>query len=151
MKQSSRTLGPLKFKRRKHPTQQLPYVGTEFHAPKYGHCLWDIPLTGDYTGGWKTGQALSLIALKHVKATSAEPVGHLGSVASSWLDRVRGASHEEFETLRAQVLGFMSAVEAAVIGGLVHAGYDTEAWDLKALLKEANQGLAHRDPEEWKR
>lgn len=143
--------GPLKFKRRKHPTQKLPYVGTDFFESQvYGHCLWDVPLTGGYWGGYKTGQALSLIALKHIKADHANPVGHLGSVVVSWLERARSANQEEFETLRAQVLGFMRAVEVAAIGGLLHTDYGTDSWDCKSLLKEANQGLAFKSPADWK-
>ncbi|MOA66334.1 hypothetical protein D3C78_1930610 [compost metagenome] len=52
--------------------------------------------------------------------------------------------------MRAQVLGFMRAVEVAAIGGLLHADYDTDSWDYKSLLKEANQGLAFKAPSDWK-
>ncbi|MNJ43079.1 hypothetical protein D3C77_380680 [compost metagenome] len=68
----------------------------------------------------------------------------------SWLERARGATQEEFETLRGQVLGFMRTVEVAAIGGLLHADYDTDSWDYKSLLKEANQGLAFKAPADWK-
>lgn len=148
---SAKQQGQLKFKRRKHPAARLPYIGTDFYTPRsHGHCLWDVPLTGDYWGGWDTGQALSLIALKHIKAHHDNPIGHLGGIAASWLERAQQATPEEFATLRGQVLGFMRTVEVAAIGGLFHAGYDTDSWDEKSLLKEANKGLAFRAPAEWK-
>lgn len=143
--------GQLKFKRRKNPVSRLPYFGTDFYTPKsHNTCFWDVPLTGEYWGGWDAGSALALIALKHIKTNHDHPAGHLGPIAASWLERAQQATPEEFATLRGQVLGFMRAVEAAALGGLFHADYNTDAWDEKILLKEANKGLAFRAPAEWK-
>ncbi|MHA6196575.1 hypothetical protein ACX3YG_19635 [Pseudomonas wadenswilerensis] len=139
--------GQLKFKRRKGAVAKLPYVGADHHS---GCSMWDVPSTGDYWGGWDTGQALALVALKHVKSHHDYPAGHLGHIAASWLERAQQAAPEEFATLRGQVLGFMRTVEVAAIGGLFHAGYDTDSWDEKSLLKEANKGLAFKAPPEWK-
>jgi hypothetical protein len=143
--------GTLKFKRSTNPTKRLPYIGTDHFKPKHGHCLWDVPLTGDYGGGWKTGQALAIIALKFSKEFYEGAGGHLNTIAAAWLDRARSASPDEFETLRGQVLGFMRAVEVAALLGLDRCDITSAAWDSNARLKEANHGLSMRGPAEWKR
>ena len=141
---------PMTFKRRRTlPVHRLPYVGDSYCSGANGRIgYWDVPLTGGYSGGWKTGGALALIALKHLSNYNQRVDGdHLKYIASSWIELASKASPDELETLRAQVLGFMAEVgkfaEAAAVGSRLRLA----KVDDKAELKKANEGLGFKAPE----
>lgn len=141
---------PMTFKRRRVlPVHRLPYVGDSYFSRSMGRLTyWDVPLTGGYSGGWKTGGALAMIALKHMSNYNQRLDGdHLKYIADSWIDRASQASPDELDTLRGQVLGFMQEVgkfaEAAAVGSRLRLSQV----DDRAELKKANEGLGFRAPE----
>ena len=145
---------PMTFKRRRVlPVHRLPYVGDSYFSRSIGRLTyWDVPLTGGYSGGWKTGGALAMIALKHMSNYNQRLDGdHLKYIADSWIARASQASPDELDTLRGQVLGFMQEVgkfaEAAAVGSRIRLSHV----DDRAELKKANEGLGFRAPERKRR
>lgn len=141
---------PMTFKRRRTlPVHRLPYVGDSYYSGAISRIgYWDVPLTGGYSGGWKTGGALAMIALKHLSNYNQRIDGdHLKYIAASWIERASKASPAELDTLRAQVLGFMQEIgkfaEAAAVGSRLRLAQV----DDKAELKKANEGLGFKAPE----
>lgn len=144
---------PMVFKRRRSlPVHRLPYVGNNCHTDPMGRTgYWDVPLVGGYNGGWATGGALAMIALKHLCSCAQRVDGdHLKYIAASWVDRATQASPDELETLKAQVMGFMTEIgkfaEVAAVGSRLRLALV----DDKAELKKANEGLGFRSPERKK-
>ncbi|MBK5509786.1 hypothetical protein [Pseudomonas sp. TH15] len=138
---------PLKFKPRKtYPTHRLPYVGYENYADRYGRIgYWDVPLTGGYNGGWATGRALGLVAIKHMSQHDHDgDGGHLKSIASAWIDRASTAAPAELETLQGQVLGFMEEIGRWAHAAAMASRCKLAKLDEKAELQKANAGLGLR-------
>lgn len=141
---------PLTFKCRKAiPAHRLPYVGRQHHSDESDHIgFWDVPLTGGYSGGLKTGKGLALIALKFISTTEdAGDGGHLKDIAAAWIDRASLASPDELDVLTAQVMGFMSAIGSFTRASAVTSRLKLAQVDDKAALKKANEGLGFKAPE----
>lgn len=145
---------PMMFKRRRTlPAHRLPYVGNTVYTDPMGRIgYWDVPLIGGYSGGWTTGGALALIALKHMSNYAQRVDGdHLKYIAASWIDRASQASPEELETLKAQVMGFMAEIGKFTEASAVGSRLRLSQIDDKTVLKKANEGLGFMAPERARR
>jgi len=113
---------------------RLPFVGKGGNGP--GLSFWNVPATGGYTGGCKTGEALALLYMKHLREHGPTAGGRLQTMAFSMFED--GANDD---ARRGQIVGFFAAIEKAwFLACRQNAGLD----DFRAadLLEAANAGLA---------
>lgn len=131
----------IRFKyKKKLPLHRLPFVGKE-HKEKRTISFWDVPKTGGYGGGCKTGKNLALIYLKHIRQHGGASGGYLQSVVLDMLGEDSRSMTPEDSALRGQVVGFFSTLDQVLdetsrfMGGL-------DKMENPWLLEQANLGLS---------
>lgn len=130
----------LRFKnRKKQPTHRLPFVSL---GAEMGINYWDVPKTGGYIGGCKTGNALALIYLKHTKENDPDEVGgRLHHIVLDMLNRSGNGLPQEHDSLRGQIVGFFYELEKLLYVASVIYGNTLDKHRDKDLLRKANAGL----------
>lgn len=136
---------PLRFKNRKKlPIHRLPFVGKVPGVA--GLSFWDVPKTGNYLGGTKTGEALARVYLKFVKEHGE--CGLLRSIALDMFEAKRNCSPER-DALRGQVVGFFFVLERWLEAATKNLDGGLDKMDTKDLLKAANAGLDPNYEPDW--
>jgi len=128
----------LKFNNRKQlPIHRLPFVGRVPGRPDLS--FWNVPKTGSYAGGCKTGKALAHIYLKHLREHGKEDGGILQSMVMDMcgIDPMKYGH----DTVAGQIVGFMAALEPWLVAAAIHAGHSLDHLNNDALLELANNGL----------
>lgn len=123
--------------RKKLALHKLPFVGNRRPGHHGGICFWDVPSTGGYGGGNKTGQALALIYLQHLKENGRSGGGTLQHMA---FDMLNGCDDDSAR--KGQVVGFFSELERWLSGAAKHLEGGLDSVPPKQLLEAANDGLA---------
>ena len=131
------------------PCHSLPFVGRVPDRPDLS--FWNVPKTGSYTGGCKTGKALAHIYLKHLREHGKEDGGILQSMVLDMcgIDPMKYGH----DTVAGQIVGFMAALEPWLVAAAIHAGHSLDHLNNDDLLELANSGLsfggkAHRTEQE---
>jgi len=127
----------LDFHNEKHlPLHRLPFVG-KGGPEKIRLSFWSVPSAGGYIGGNKTGKALALIYLQHLKENDSDSGGILQHMA---FDMLEGCDDDEAR--RGQVVGFFAELERWLSGAAKHLEGGLNSVSQKQLLQAANDGLA---------
>lgn len=115
------------------PCHRLPFVGTGIKNP--GLAFWNVPETGGYTGGCRTGEALALLYMKHLREHGPGPGGMLQNIAFSMF-----GDRPDNDAVNGQVVGFFRALEKMWFSA---CRQNRALDDFKAadLLEAANAGL----------
>ncbi|WP_031432306.1 hypothetical protein [Methylomarinum vadi] len=134
------TTTELNFKNGKEvPVHRLPFVDTQ--PGKSGISFWNVPKTGGYSGGCKTGNALALIYLKHLREYGCgDGGGSLQTIAMDMFDS-EGNDSPEHDALRGQMVGFFSELDRYLAGAVNCLTGDLDKYSNEKLLQEAIDGL----------
>lgn len=129
-----------------HPAREeyrLPYAGSPTTTRNGNIVFWSVPLTGGYSGGVHTGDALAVLALRYLRQHPEETKdeNHLVSTVLGWLEATKSANSEEFETLKGQVVGFIGRITPWATAAARHVGQNLDTHDPEKILEQANNGL----------
>lgn len=134
--------------RRRGAFKQLPFID------KDGLSGWDVPASGGESGGWRTGEALAVMFLKHLRehgdakfslellcvvrgmARRYAEVGGDAMAARSLKQR-----SDEFNALNGQMVGFLGEIGRLLVAASRHMGASLDGISNEALLAKANAGL----------
>jgi hypothetical protein len=138
----------IKYKRTvKNSWQRLPFISSNARAKAPN---WNVPATGGYFGGYKTGECLAVAFLKYQRL---HDVGDLSSVVESFMIRFeaeggsamlnRPASEwsESFRALRGQYCGFFSCLSYWLHCAATAQGGDLDTTAEQDIEQVANDGL----------
>lgn len=131
----------------KHPAHRLPFVGKE-HTEDKSFSFWNVPVKGGYHGGTQTGKAIAAMFLKYLRKnkSDSDPGGViLGWMVTHWMERLTSGviknGSPEFQTLRGQMVGFMSEISPWVSAAACELGSNLDKTTDDTLLARANGGL----------
>lgn len=127
--------------RESRPVHRLPFVG---YPPERGAHLsfWNVPRTGGYTGGCRTGSALAAIYMKHLKEHGrGSGGGNLQSIVLDMFD-CQYSDDPEVIALRGQIVGFFTELEPWLEAAAQSLDGGLDTMDPNVLLTEANEGLS---------
>jgi len=149
--------------RRKIKVHQLPFVNrVKDSQGERRVSFWDVPATGGYDGGLQTGRAMAMILLKRIREDGPaefkcalrwivlEMMGQkaMGNAAQGVVyhdPRMQGEKLHEDESLRGQIVGFMSVVEDWISSSASCLSTEFGKWldDVKIddLVRRANNGI----------
>ncbi len=122
--------------RKKLALHKLPFVGRRNGPGKFSISFWDVPRAGGYFGGCKTGKALALIYLQHLKENGSGTGGMLQHITFDMLDGC------DDDARSGQVVGFFTHLESWLSGAVKHLEGGLDEMPEKQLLQAANDGLA---------
>lgn len=143
---------PLRYHPRRHTALfRLPFAS----GPTLCHSLWDVPATGDYGGGYQTGEALAVMYLKYLRSPEREWSGdnELLHILDSLTQRITELTQPEYASLhpdtwpielaslRGQRVGFLTTLNRWLIGAAQELGTRLDQVDDAHILKRANDGL----------
>jgi hypothetical protein len=129
----------LKFKNRKRiPFHRLPFVDAVLG--KIGLSFWAVPKTGNYFGGFETGNNLARIYLKYLRENGSSGGGTLPCMVLDMFD-CENTDDPSMSALRGQVVGFFSELESWVAIASRHSGDSLDHLSNTRLLEVANNGL----------
>lgn len=147
LKRSPKKVNRLTFhNRRRFPLHRLPFVSKV--PNKAGCSFWNVPQTGGYTGGCRTGKALATIYLRHLRKHPAADLNHaLQNIALEMLSTLSTLPNDQeaHGSLSGQAVGFFSELDRWLARAVVQRGEELEQYSDQALLKEANAGLTFDD------
>lgn len=125
----------LRFRPEEKPgaSMRLPFVGGRRAAG--GFSFWNVPATGGYGGGCKTGEALAGIYLKHLRDHGGASFGVLQVIARDMFDC------DLPESRFGQVVGFFSTLDAWLAAAAKVLGGNLDTANNDAMLTKANDGL----------
>lgn len=132
---------------------RLPFVAS-WRARDPAHD-WCVPATGDYFGGYQTGEAMAHAFLKYLRDDGKDVLqaGHLTDIVESFMvrfdqeggqamrSRKSDARTASFNSFRGQYIGFMNTVSMWLLAATKHLGASLDQMDEKELLQKANDGL----------
>lgn len=151
---------PLAFRpRKKKAVHRLPFVGDE-HTGDGSFSWWNLPATGGYRGGWKTGEAVATMYLKHLRNGGDDSSLFLGWMVDHWMQRMDCAPEgpespdlvplsgqligtfdsPERSALRGQMMGFMFGLNKCLKAGASFLNSNLDHISNDFLLAEANAG-----------
>jgi len=152
---SNKLSTPRLLKRRPHvrtPFLQLPFVGSR--GTKRTKRFWDVPATGGYFGGYKTGEAMALAFLKFLRADESEyPNYQLTQIVESFMVRFEEEGGEamvdrrisdwstSFDSLRGQHVGFFNTLSVWLAAAAKNLGPRLDNLTEQELVRRANAGL----------
>jgi hypothetical protein len=118
---------------------QLPYRDPRgYHDGKLPY--WDVPATGEWVGGCKTGKAAAIAYLKYLgelQRTPGAPYdGHLAGIALAMF----GENCDD--SLRGQIVGFFSRVDKLLLAATHHLYSPDEEVSFASLGEQMKEGLA---------
>lgn len=136
--------------RRRRAFNQLPFID------EHGLSGWDVPASGGFFGGQRTGEALAVMFLKHLREHGGKDRQSLEllAVVRGMVDRYEqeggramcnrrlSQRSEGFNTLNGQMVGFMGVVGNWLVAAAQHMGTSLDDIDNQALLTKANAGLS---------
>lgn len=147
---AEQTAPPLAFhSRRRRAFNQLPFID----AP--GLSGWQVPATGGFTGGCRTGEALAVMFLKHLRehgGKDRQPLELLAVVRGmvdryeqeggrAMRDRRLSQRSDGWNTLNGQMYGFLGEIGRWLVAASQHLGGALDNIDNQSLLAKANAGL----------
>lgn len=139
--------------RRRHAFRQLPFID------ELGLSGWQVPATGGFSGGCRTGEALAVMFIKHLRDH-----GGKGDLPLELLSVVRGMADryeqeggramcnrrlsqrsEGWNTLNGQMVGFFGEIGRLLVLASRQMGASLDGISNEALLAQANAGLVAND------
>lgn len=143
----TRAKGPLRFHpRRRAPFHRLPFIGLDARGRV---SFWDVPATGGYHGGCKTGAALATLYLRFLRereVAGALPGGNLSTLPLLVLGMAGLPPASVDSAKKGQVVGFCTELDYWLRAAVLHMGESLDRVDAEALLRTANAGLAFVEP-----
>lgn len=137
----STTPAPMKYHNRRQCVMlRSPFINRNETGVNY----WDVPRTGGYGGGCRTGSALAQIYLDHIgeHPPSERIGGMLQHIVFSMVDSLEAStSDEERASIRGQIVGFMGELEGVAEIMEARRIRTSDTPTPAELLTEANAGL----------
>lgn len=139
--------------RRRHAFRQLPFIDY------LGLSGWQVPATGGFTGGCRTGEALAVMFIKHLRDHGGKddlPLELLAVVRGmvdrceqeggrAMCDRRLSQRSDGWNTLNGQMYGFLGEIGRWLVAASRHLGVALDNIDNRSLLAKANAGLIAED------
>ncbi len=143
--------------KKKASPRRLPFVGNE-HTSGKDFSYWNIPSSGGYFGGNKTGEAVAYMLLKHLRENLNTPDSindvYLGMMILDWNKRMMTESlqpgSEELDSLHGQMVGFINIISKLLLAFVIPLYHELDKKDYKELLKQANHGIAFDEEDYFK-
>jgi hypothetical protein len=137
----------IKFKKSKKPVLwDLPF------ADKKTRSYWAVPATGGYIGGYKTGNAMALVFLRHLRNRdqTLPPINDLTLILKAIFKRIQDAGGPlpplqdpggAYASLRGQYVGFFNCVTQWLWVAATKHGDSLDELADADLVVTANEGL----------
>ncbi len=143
--------------KKKASFRHLPFLGNE-HTPEDAISYWNIPASGGYFGGNKTGEAVAFMLLKHLRENLNNPdslnEAYLGLMILDWNKRMMAEApqldSEGLDSLNGQMVGFINIISKLLLAFAIPLYHELDKKDYKELLKQANQGIAFDEEDYFK-
>lgn len=145
---------PIKRKTRGKPGfHRLPFVAN-WHA-KSSAPLWNVPASGGYFGGYRTGEAMAQAFLKFLREDELDSLSadRLTGIAESFMVRFAQEGGEArqnqfsaewgdaYQSFRGQYVGFFNTLSRWLVASAKHLGSSLDGVEEQDLVRRANAGL----------
>lgn len=130
----------------------LPFVAgarcRDLSAPN-----WTVPARGGFQGGYRTGEAMALTLLKHMRTAESTRNDWLTLIADSFMGRLQEEGHAQqrvlpipdrshsYMSLRGQYAGFFNTLSTWLAQSAHQSGASLDTTTEQDLIARANAGL----------
>lgn len=135
----------------------LPFVSNS--RTKRDNRCWDVPATGGYFGGYRTGEAMALAFAKFLREDGEAAIApaQLTCIVESFMERYEQEGgktmrslpmnqySDEFSSFRGQYVGFFNTITKMLADAAVRLGGEFDRTSERELVDRANAGLGFRE------